>query len=126
MRRFCGYIDKVFGFTASLRTLCDTRVGPQIPTSSVWATAFFTIATRRGSLNAIESELRVPGRLERLVGRDKPSADTVGRVMGQIDSGSLRRMLRENNHRLRRKKALDENPWALRFAAVDGHEFFSQ
>ncbi len=126
MRRFCCYIDKVFDFTASLGTLRDTRPQPQIPTAAVWTSAFFMIATRRGSLNAIESELRVPRRLEPLVGPRKPSADTVGRVMGQIDSGPLRRMLRENNHRLRRKKALDENPWALRFAAVDGHEFFSQ
>jgi len=126
MARFCRYIDKVFDFTAALRTLRDARTRPQIPTSAVWTSVFFMFATRRGSLNAIESELRAPRRLEPLVGRDKPSADTAGRVMGQIDVGPLHRMLRDNNHRLRRKKALEHNPWALRFAAVDGHEFFSQ
>lgn len=28
------------------------------------------------------------------------------------------------NHKLRRNKALDDNPWALRFAAFGGHIFF--
>ena len=126
MARFCRYIEKVFDFGAALATLRDSRSKPQIPTSAVWMSAFLMFATRRGSLNAIESELRMPRRLEALVGSRKPSADTVGRVMGEIDSASVRKILRDNNHRLRRKKALDDNPWALRFAAVDGHEFFSQ
>ena len=126
MARFCCYIEKVFDFAAALETLRDARTRPQIPTSAVWMSAFVMFLTRRGSLNAIESELAVPRRLEALMGKRKPSADTVGRVMGDIDSASLREILRDNNHRLRRKKALDDNPWALRFAAVDGHEFFSQ
>ena len=126
MARFCRYIEKVFDFGAALETLRDSRTQPQIPASSVWLSAFVLFATGRASLHAMESELRMPRRLERLVGRRKPSADTLGRVMGLIDSGSLRRILREINHRLRRKKALQDNPWALRFAAVDGHEFFSQ
>jgi len=126
MTRLCRYIDKVFDFTASLRALRDTRAQPQIPTSAVWTSAFFMFVMRQGSLNAIESELRVPRRLEPLVGPRKPSADTIARVMGMIDAETLRQILRENNRRLRRKKALEDNPWALRFAAVDGHEFFSQ
>ena len=35
-------------------------------------------------------------------------------------------MLSGVNHKLRRNKALEDNPWALRFVALDGHEFFSQ
>jgi hypothetical protein len=126
MARFCRHIEKVFGFPASLQTLHDTRSQPQIPASAVWLSAFVLFATGRRSLHAMESELRMPRRLEALVGRRKPSADTMGRVMGSIDAAPLRRMLRDNNHRLRRKKALADNPWALRCAAVDGHEFFSQ
>lgn len=126
MARFCRYIEKVFDFAAALETVRDSRKKPQIPAASVWTSAFFMFATRQHSLNAIESELRTPKRLEALVGRRKPSADTIGRVMGLIDSDALRKILRDINHRLRRKKALDNNPWALRFAAVDGHEFFSQ
>jgi hypothetical protein len=126
MTRFARYIEKVFDFSASLATLEDSRAKPQIPTASVWTSAFVLFVTRLGSLNALESELRVPGRLEGLVGRRKPSADTIGRIMGEIFSWSLRGILRGLNHRLRRNKALDDNPWALRFAVVDGHEFFSQ
>lgn len=126
MARFARYIEKVFDFSASLGALRDSRTKAQIPTAAVWTSALLLFVTRRGSLNAFESELRVAGRLEALVGRRKPSADTIGRVMGLIDGAALRRILRWANHRLRRNKALDDNPWALRFVAVDGHEFFSQ
>jgi len=124
--RFSRYIDKGFDFSASLGTLRDTRDKPQIPTSAVWASALFMFVMRQGSLNAIESQLGVPQRLEPVVGKHKPSADTIARVMEKIVSGPLRQILRDNNHRLRRKKALEENRWALRCVAVDGHEFFSQ
>jgi ribosomal 50S subunit-associated protein YjgA (DUF615 family) len=82
--------------------------------------------TRLGSLNALEGELRVPRRWEKIVGARKPSADRIGQVMDQIDPEPLRDMLSGINHKLRRNKALDESPWPLRFAVLDGHEFFSQ
>ena len=43
-----------------------------------------------------------------------------------MDSEPLRNLLSQANHRLRRNKTLQDNPWALRFVALDGHEFFSQ
>jgi hypothetical protein len=126
MARFCNYIEKGFSFGQSLHTLRDSRSWAQIPTAAIWLSAFVMFAMRLRSLNALESQMRTPRRLQALLGPHKPSADTIGRVMGQIDSGPLRHILRENNHRLRRKKALDHSPWPLRFVAVDGHEFFSQ
>ena len=80
---------------------------------------------RRGSLNAIESELRVPKRFDRLIGADQPSADRMGDVFGLIPSVELRAMLSGINHQLGRNKVLGQGgPW--RFVALDGHEFFSQ
>ena len=81
--------------------------------------------TRRGSLNGLLADLRVPGRMDGLIGPDKPSPDTVGRVFGLIDPGPPRQILARINHGLGRNKAL-KSEWSLRFAAVDGHEFFSQ
>ena len=82
-------------------------------------------AMHRGSLNAIESELRVPKRLDGLLGSQKPSADRMGDVFALIPSEELRAMLSEINHQLGRNKVFGkEGPW--RFAALDGHEFFSQ
>jgi hypothetical protein len=72
----------------------------------------------------MEKELRIPKRLDGLVGRRKPSADTIGRVLGLMDPGQLRSVLSSINHRLGRNKALNTDR-PLRFAAVDGHEFFS-
>jgi len=125
MRRFCCYIDKVFDFGDRVRGIHDTRQKPRIPTSAIWTSAFAMFATHRGSLNAIESELRVPKRLDGFVGSDKPSADRIGDVLCLIPPEDLRAMLCGINHQLGRNKAFTKaGPW--RFVALDGHEFFSQ
>jgi hypothetical protein len=126
MARFCRYVEKVFGLGTQIKQLSDTRRKPQIPTSAVFLSAFMMFVTRLQSLNAMEGQLRMPGRWEKIVGKRKPSADRIGEVGALMDPEQLRDMLSSVNHRLRRNKALDENPWHLRFVAVDGHEFFFQ
>lgn len=124
LSRFSRYIDKVFHFSDHLSMLTDSRIKPQIPCDSVWLSAFFMHAMGYGSLNAAEQDLRVPGRLDGLIGTRKPSADTIGEVFSQMHSEPLRKMLSSINHRIARNKIL-ENNYPLRFAAVDGHELFS-
>ena len=125
MRRFCCYIDKVFDFGDRVRGIHDGRQRPRIPTSAIWMSAFAMFAMHRGSLNAIESELRIPKRLDGLVGSDKPSADRIEDVFCQIPPEQLRAMLSGIHHQLGRNKVFDKaGPW--RFVALDGHEFFSQ
>ena len=106
MRRFCCYIDKVFGFGDRVRSLRDERQRPRIPTSAIWTSAFAMFAMHRGSLNAIESELRAPKRLDGLVGSAKPSADRIGDVFCLIPPEDLRTMLSGINHQLGRNKVL--------------------
>jgi len=125
MRRFCGYIDKVFDFGGRVRVIQDSRQKARIPTSAIWASAFAMFTMRRGSLNAMESELRIPRRLEGLVGSDKPSADRIGDVFCLIPPEDLRTLLCGINHRLGRNKVFHEGG-PLRFVALDGHEFFFQ
>jgi len=125
MARFCRYIDKVFAFGQRIGSLADKRKHPRIPTAAVWGSVFFLFALRRGSLNAMESTLRVPHRMERLIGQVKPSADRMGDVLGLMEPDQLREILSGINHRLKRNKAL-QNGWPLLVAALDGHEFFSQ
>lgn len=125
MVRFFSYLDKVFGFQASVSRLTDSRREPVIPTRAVFATAFSMFATGRGSLNAIDKERHFPGRLRNFVGPRVPSGDTVGRVYGQLATAGLREMLRDVHLRLKRNKVLHNTAdWV--FAAVDGHEFFRQ
>ena len=126
MTRFHRYIEKVFGLSEHVARLSDSRQKPQIDTGVIFLSAMMMCVTRLRSLNALEGELRVAGRWDKIVGGRKPSADSVGKVVALMDSESLRDMLSDINHRLRRNKALDENPWPLRFVAFDGHEFFSQ
>ena len=123
MARFCRYIEKVFDFAEQMNTLGDTRKRTRIPTASLWGSVFFLFVLRRGSLNAMESELRRPKRMERLIGTIKPSADRMGDVMGLMAPDQLRERLCRINHQLGRNKVFAKGgPW--RFVAVDGHEFF--
>ena len=116
---------KVFDFEDRVRGLRDSRQRPRIPTSGIWMSAFAMFAMHHGSLNAIESELRISKRLDGLVGPDKPSADRIGDVFCLIPPEELRAMLSGINHQLGRNKAL-RNDWPLRVGVFDGHEFFSQ
>jgi hypothetical protein len=125
LARFSRYLEKVFDFGQLLATVRDTRPKPRIPARAIWGSAFAMAVLRSGSLNAIESALRLPRRLEKFVGPLKPSADTLGRVAAQIDPQILRTMLCTINHRLGRNKVFPKR-WPLCFVAVDGHEFFPQ
>ena len=125
MGRFCRYVDKVFRLGRYILRLRDARREPQIPTAAAWKSTFALFATGSGSLNALESDLRISRRLDRLVGPRKPSADTIGRVYASMEPGGQREILRSVHLRSRRNKA-QHNAWPLRFVAVDGHEFFSQ
>jgi len=125
MLRFCRYLEKVFDFGQRVKAIHDTRRKPRIPSAAIWLSAFFMFVTRRGSLNAIESERYRSKRFDRLIGFHKPSADRLGDVFCLIPSEQLRAMLSGINHQLGRNKVFSkEGP--LRFAALDGHEFFSQ
>ena len=125
MRRFCCYIEKVFDLGQQILMLRDTRKRPRIPTAALWGSVLFLFVLRQRSLNAMEQQLRQPKRIERLIGKIKPSADRMGDVLGLMEPDQLREMLSRINHQLGRNKAL-RNDWPLRVAAMDGHEFFSQ
>jgi hypothetical protein len=124
MARFCAYADKVFGLGQRLPTLTDGRARPRIKTAAVFAAAFTLFATRRGSLNGMEPDLRIPARLRGIVGDQPPSVDSVGRIYAAMHSQPLRDLVRDIAHQLKRNKALtSREDWYM--AAVDGHEFFS-
>ncbi len=125
MRRFCGYIEKVFDFSQQIHSLRDARKRPRIPTVAVWGSVFFLFVMRHRSLNGMEQEGREPQRMERVIGKIKPSADRMGDVLGLMEPKQLREMLSRINHQLGRNKAL-RNDWPLRVGVFDGHEFFSQ
>jgi len=125
MRRFCCYIEKVFDFGQQIPVLRDARKRPRIPTAALWGSVFFLFALRQRSLNAMEQQLHQPKRMERVIGKIKPSADRMGDVLGLMEPDQLRVMLSRINHQLGRNKAL-RNDWPFRVGAMDGHEFFSQ
>ena len=88
---------------------------------------------RLGSLNRLEQELRRKGRWERLTGPRKPGADTIGRVLSQINCDDIRRLLAGANRTAWRSKSIHMDKSACnkaaresyRVVAVDGHELFS-
>ena len=125
LSRFCRYIDKCFHFRDWLPLITDSRPRAQIPSAAVFASVFALFASNRTSLNSLEKDLiHFPSRLRGLVGPRPPSIDTIGRVYALADSGGPRRILVDVHHRLKRNKALADGD-DLKFAAVDGHEFFT-
>lgn len=124
MSRFCRYLDKCFHFHELLSLFTDARQKPQLSSASVFASVFALFACNRTSLNSLEKDLiHFPARLRGLVGPRPPSIDTLGRVYALADSDSLRQILVQVHHRLKRNKALADGD-DLKVAAVDGHEFF--
>lgn len=125
IRRFCRYVAKVFDLPALMARLRDGRRNPRYSPQQVWETVMTLLVTGRRSLHAIEADRLGgnPGHRQR--GTGPPSDDTLGRVFDNFDPEPLRQMLVDINHRLKRNKALPL-VWNLRFAAVDGHEFFFQ
>jgi hypothetical protein len=125
MSRFCRYVDKCFDFQQLLPLFTDARKKPQLPSASVFASVFALFACNRTSLNSLEKDLvHLPERLRGLVGPRPPSIDTLGRVYALADSDSLRKILVQIHHRLKRNKALADGD-DLKIIAVDGHEFFN-
>jgi hypothetical protein len=124
LRRFLDYADKVFGLTTALSEITDTRSASRIRTPSILWSSFIMHVTRLGSLNALDVELRLPKRIEGLIGQDKPSADTIGRVFAKISSADLRRLHWRHCYQFKRNKVLDTD-LPLHAIGLDGHEFFS-
>lgn len=100
---------------------------PRIATATVWLCVFAMFALRLRSFNALEQELRRPKRWESWVGPGrKPSAETLGRVLGAVALPELREVLVTVNHRAWRGKAIHRRLGeAYRVMAVDGHELWA-
>lgn len=126
LRRWLTYLEKHYRFRQLAEGIGDTRKRPRIAAVTVFLSTFGMFAFRLGSLNALEQELGRRGRWERWVGKNKPSADTVGRVLAGLKREDLRRMLAEVNQRSWRSKGIRRAPGAsYRVVAIDGHELFS-
>jgi hypothetical protein len=107
--------------------LRDGRVRPQIATAMVWQCVFAMFALRLRSFHALEQELRRPQRWESWLGPGrKPSADSLGRVLGKVALPELREGLVRVNRRAWRTKMIHRRRGELyRVVAVDGHELWA-
>jgi len=123
MARFCTYCEKVFALSDLVGSLTEPRDNPMIPLEAFWAATFAMYATARNSLNALDIEMKIPKRLDGVVGARKPSGDRLGEVYELVRPDEQRKMLLSIVKKLRRNKALN-NEWPYVFVALDGHEFF--
>jgi hypothetical protein len=78
LRRFFDYADKVFNLSESLSKITDTRSKPQIDTQSILMGSFIMQLTRRGSLNALDSELRLSKTQQSIPGQGRPDPVEAG------------------------------------------------
>jgi hypothetical protein len=125
LRRFVAYLEKIFEFNRHVGTLEDERIGAQIPTASLWLSLFWMFVLRIRSFNALEQDLRLPKRWEKLAGRRRPSADALGYGLCRFGVKSLRKLLRHHHRTAWRQKAVHGCPAeGMRIVALDGHELF--
>lgn len=104
--------------------LRDSRLKPRIATANVWLSALAMFALRLRSFHRLEQELRLAKRWESWVGGEKPSADTMGRVMARLEG--LRALLVVLNRIAWRNKAIHFRLLeSYRVVALDGHELWS-
>jgi hypothetical protein len=103
-----------------LAGIADARTQPRIPTRVVLQAALVLFWARLGSLNALETLAAVPF-WKQWLGREMPSADTMGRVYGLLDAAALRQAIHSVYERLKRNKALP-GIGGLGVAVLDGHE----
>ena len=126
LSRFTAYIVKLFDFSTSAETLADRRPFAQIPTLNIWRSVFAMFVLRLGSFNALEQELRRPGRLARFVGKRRPSADAIGYCLKRFDVETVRAILEKANRQAWRGKAIHFRKGEChRVVAIDGHELWS-
>jgi hypothetical protein len=119
LRRILGYARQRLGLEDLLEhNIHDSRKQPRIAGTVIARSALVMMLTRLGSFNALEQT-----RSSRFW-RDSspPSADTMGRVCGQMDLAGLRAIQHGIYERLKRGKALAPPPHGLILAVLDGHE----
>lgn len=121
LRRLIGYVEKVYGLSALVQGIRDRRQRPRIPTQVVIRSILTMFLTRLGSLNALE-QTRSSRFWRRWLGAPLPSADSLGRIMQEVDSDTLRQAHRALYRQLKRNKALPATSHGLMALVIDGHE----
>jgi hypothetical protein len=100
--------------------LTDTRAFARYPTRSIAGGVFLMIASRLGSLHALEQGRPRPFWL-RWLGTPLASADTIGRVFTKLQADPLRESLHAVYEQLKRNKALGPSR-GHHVLILDGHE----
>jgi len=111
----------VLRWEGPLDAVKDARQRPRIPTRAVLRSVVVMFLARLGSLNALEQS-GTSRFWRKWLGREMPSADTVGRVCALADVQDIRQMQRGLYARLMEMKALPPLMAGLRVAVLDAHE----
>jgi hypothetical protein len=111
----------VFNLLSALSQITDSRTQPQIPTITIVFSVLAMHLARLGSLNALE-QMQDSLELRKHIGGHLPSADSLGRVVGLLDTDTIRAVIRTIYEQLKRNKALKPPQHGLMALAIDGHE----
>ncbi len=119
--RLLAWAEKVVDLRRIIAAVSDRRRRPRIPTATVVQSILILFLVRLGSLNAIE-QTRATFRWRQRLGRQLPSADSLGRIASLVDPETLRSGNQQLYTRLKRGKALAATSHGLTALALDGHE----
>jgi hypothetical protein len=115
------YTEKIFHLTSEvIDGVTDHRSLPRICTSLVVKAVLAVYWSRLGSLNALEMT-RGAKFWKAWLGQPLCSADSLGRIVANVDADTLRKGIHHVYDRLKRNKALPDLH-GLGVAVLDGHE----
>lgn len=130
LHQFEKYAIGTYRVPQKLKTLCDGRRRPDIPTFEVVNALTHAAVLRIPSLNALEHELEIP-EFQRLLGlkprnRKRPfSADTMADVLDGLDVPGIQGVIRDVISMAERNKAFRDDTFGVfRCVAIDGWEPF--
>lgn len=120
LRRLICYSQKMYKVVQMMEGLPDGRKRPRIKMGSIVSQALVMYWSRLGSLNSLESSRR-SGFWKGIMAARTGSADTIGRVFGNMETDHLRECIKRIYTKLKRNKALGGiRGWII--GIVDGHE----
>ena len=121
LRRILAYARKLVDLPAHLKRMRDGRQRPRIAPGVVVHSTLAMMLCRLGSFNALE-QTAPAGLWRKVLGRELPSADTMGRACRTMQTQPIRDLQHDLYAQLKRIKALGPPEHGLMVAVLDGHE----
>lgn len=124
LNKFYRYIQRVFDFSDTVKSMTDSRQNPSVPMTIIFRSMFLCVLLRWGSKRSITKESK-RHQVDKLLRSDLSCCDnTVGHGLEHIGYEALEEELTRVPKQLKRNKAFRDTIGGLHIVALDGTETF--